>query len=136
MSVIKKITSEEGFRSKPYECTEGVWTFGHGFTSISEDESRVVLKIKVEKILSYLNHKNNHLPYRYKKLPLKAREVICDMTYQLGRTGMLNFRRMHKAIANKDWNKASEELLDSLYAKQTPSRANRNAEMLRKCKFK
>ena len=134
MSIFKKIMEEEGFRSKPYKCSEDVWSFGHGFTYISEEESKVVLKIKIDRILDFLNKKNTPLPYKYSKLPLNAREVIADMTYQLGRSGMLKFRNMHKAIAEKDWKKASTELLDSRYANQTPSRANRNAEMLRKCK--
>jgi lysozyme len=59
------------------------------------------------------------------------RVAIMDMAHQLGPGGLRGFARMKDAIAAGAYDAAAEELLDSRYAKQTPARAVRNAEMLR-----
>jgi lysozyme len=59
------------------------------------------------------------------------RVVILDLAHNLGPTGLGGFVRMRDALACSAWDAAAEELLDSLYAKQAPARAVRNAEMLR-----
>ena len=53
------------------------------------------------------------------------------MSYQMGLNGLLNFKKMISALSAHDYLKASEEALDSGYAKTTPNRAQRNAEILR-----
>ena len=42
-ALIERIGVNEGFRSKPYQCSEGVWTIGHGLTWITEEESLSIL---------------------------------------------------------------------------------------------
>lgn len=130
LSLINRIKTEEGFSQKPYKCSEGVTTWGHGFTNITEEEADAVLRIRIKKELSWLNNKKNRLPFRYNKQPYNVREVLFDMTYQLGRTGLLQFKKMLQAIEDKDYKLASKELMDSKYAKQTPNRAKRNRDLL------
>lgn len=59
------------------------------------------------------------------------RVVLVDMSFQMGVSGLSKLARLREAIACSAWDAAEKELLDSLYAKQTPARALRNAEMLR-----
>lgn len=59
--------------------------------------------------------------------------VIFDMAYQMGVNGLLKFEKMLAAIDEEDYETAADELLDSNYARQTPERANRNADLLRGC---
>ena len=45
------------------------------------------------------------------------------MVYQLGKYGVLKFKNFLKALDEGDLSRASEEMLDSLWARQTPNRA-------------
>jgi lysozyme len=129
MSIINRIKQEEGFKSIPYKCPEGVLTWGHGFTNITVEEAEAVLKIRVSKELDWLNKKST-FSFKYSDKPAAVREVLIDMTYQLGRTGLLNFKKMLQAIEEGDYKLASEELMNSKYAKQTTNRAMRNRNLL------
>ena len=60
-----------------------------------------------------------------------ARKVaIMDMAHQLGPGGLGDFKRLREALACGNWIAAEAEVLDSLYARQTPSRAARVAEIM------
>jgi lysozyme len=45
------------------------------------------------------------------------------MAYQMGVKGLMNFKMTLMAIAQKDYKTASTRMLASLWAKQTPKRA-------------
>ena len=45
------------------------------------------------------------------------------MCYQLGVTGVSKFKKTIAYLQNKQWEEASVEMLDSLWARQTPNRA-------------
>ena len=53
----------------------------------------------------------------------KAHELIIEMVFQLGKTGVSKFRNMWKALSGLDYSTAASEMLDSRWAKQTPNRA-------------
>ncbi|WP_414717526.1 hypothetical protein [Steroidobacter sp.] len=53
------------------------------------------------------------------------------MAYQLGTNGVTNFKRMCAALRIRDYSAAAIEMLDSTWAKQTPARAKRMAEIMR-----
>ena len=57
--------------------------------------------------------------------------VLLSMAYQMGVGGLLKFRKMLAAIEDNDWPEAEKQALDSRWAKQTPDRAKRHAEILR-----
>ena len=52
-----------------------------------------------------------------------AKEILCEMIFQMGYSGVGKFKNMIKALQNRDYTKASIEMLDSRWAKQTPNRA-------------
>jgi len=126
MTPLKFILSEEGFRSKPYLDTEGVITFGHGLTYITEQESEYIVQQRVYHILSHLYSTYDWMI----KLSENRKIAIISMVYQLGFTGFSKFKKMIKAIEEENWEKAKKEGLDSKWAKQTPERAKRQMEML------
>ena len=43
----------------------------------------------------------------------------------------MKFKKMIANMIDKDWKGAATEMLDSLWAKQTPNRANRLADIVR-----
>ena len=58
-------------------------------------------------------------------LPQEVQHILINMCFQLGQRGLSNFKQMGKAIEGSDWGKASVEMMDSRWAKQTPQRAER-----------
>jgi len=58
-------------------------------------------------------------------LPQEVQHILVNMCFQLGQRGLSNFKQMGKAIEEGDWEKASVEMMDSRWAKQTPQRAER-----------
>ena len=63
----------------------------------------------------------------------KAQEIIIEMVFQLGRTGVSKFKNMWKALAELNYVGASYEMLDSKWSKQTPNRAKAMANQMRSC---
>ena len=65
-------------------------------------------------------------------LPSLANEIVVEMVFQLGKTGVSKFRNFLAALQgdSPQWLKASEEMLDSRWAKQTPNRAKGMSEVI------
>ena len=61
----------------------------------------------------------------------KANEIILEMVFQLGKTGVSKFKKMWEALSGQDYNKAADEMLDSKWAKQTKNRAESLAKIMR-----
>lgn len=120
MSQLKKwIKTEEGFSDKVYTCTQGVPTIGYGFTSLSEDEAEAVLDIKINKLRLKVG---SFLIAQKISLDSFRTDVLIDMAYQLGFYGMAKFNNMLSALRDMDYDKAAEEMLDSVWCDQTPER--------------
>jgi lysozyme len=122
--LIEKLKTEEGFREKPYQDTLGVWTFGYGFTFITEDEARAVLEIKAERAASDAAD----LFSCWDDLSATRQRVLAEIVFQIGKAGLSRFSRFRAAVESHDHEKAALELLDSLAAKQTPERWKRHTE--------
>ena len=58
-------------------------------------------------------------------------KVLIDMAVNLGVGGLLQFRRMIAAIELGDYGAAADQMLDSRWAEQVKTRADRLAEMMR-----
>ena len=56
---------------------------------------------------------------------------IRDRCYQLGLTGFSKFKKTIYLLETEQYDEASIEMLDSLWAKQTPNRAKELSEKLR-----
>ena len=126
-ALVERIAKNEGFDSKPYKCTEGVLTIGHGLTYITEEESLHILAGRISKLhLKLLDNID-----WYKDLPPEIQGVIIEMCFQMGTTGMLKFKKMIANMKDRNWKGAADEMLDSLWARQTPNRANRLSEIVK-----
>jgi len=115
----------EGFRAVPYQDTEGVWTFGHGFTRIEKDEADVVLQMKLLKIIE------GDLPIFAEEigsLNEKRLMIFIEMIYQLGVAGVKKFKKFRKAILVDDWLECKAQMLDSRWHVQTTNRCEKLAK--------
>lgn len=59
------------------------------------------------------------------------RDVLNSMAYQLGVSGLAKFKKSLAMIAAGNFAGGSVEMLDSNWARQTPGRARRHAEVMR-----
>ena len=126
-ALIERIGVNEGFRSKPYQCSEDVWTIGHGITWITEEESLHILAGRISELHLKLGEKLDW----YDNVPPEIQGVVIEMCYQMGFTGFTKFKKAISNMIDKNWKGAATEMLDSLWAKQTSNRANRLADIVR-----
>ena len=63
-------------------------------------------------------------------LPPHIEEVILEMVFQLGTTGVSKFKKFWKALRIKDWKTAASEMKDSRWHKQTTKRCESLAEIV------
>lgn len=144
MNLKKILKFEEGLSLKPYLCSENYVTIGFG-TKLSNvkglDPSSFTLVI-TEEIAELLLHNDvakfdKELERRlgvgsiYKELNSDRRATILSMAYQMGVSGVSSFKKMWVALDNRQYDEAAKQALDSLWAVQTPARAERHARVLR-----
>ena len=123
------IKKHEGWRSKPYEDTEGILTIGYGFNiaqGISREEGDAILDIRLKNVLV-----STVSLEEFKHLDDIRQIVIVNMIYNLGLEGVKKFKRMWKAIGNKDYKSAAVEMLDSKWAVQVGRRAEELSDIMR-----
>jgi lysozyme len=61
--------------------------------------------------------------------------VLVDMAFNMGVPRLCKFKKMWAAIHESDFDNASAEMLDSLWATQVGNRARKLAEAMRKGEF-
>lgn len=131
--IVNLIEKEEGWRDTPYYCKERYPTVGYGFKLADKDAPLPKFKLPkaagdawLATLLAELNIKLMAYDW-YVALNTPRRAIIMSMAYQLGLDGLLKFKKMIKAISSDLYYEAAREMLDSLWAKQTPERAKRHA---------
>ncbi len=121
--LLEDIKKHEGFRSRSYFCTAKVLTIGYGFAvkdlELDQDIADIILERKLAKLMNHVDDKFKWMKY----MPEPVQDVIYNMCYQLGVNGFSKFKKAIAHLEAKRWDKASAEMLDSKWAKQTPNRA-------------
>ncbi|MDB4726139.1 glycoside hydrolase family protein [bacterium] len=122
---------EEGFKECVYECTSGKKTIGYGWNiedrPITEGQASRILEDHILEARFFLRRNIRN----WETLSPVRKAVLVSMVFQLGPTGFMAFENTIGAIENSEWTKASIEMLDSKWARQTANRANRAAKMMR-----
>ena len=135
-----EIKACEGYVNKIYKCSEGFDTifYGHKVTpeddyehgvEYTKDEGEVVFEKDFQTTLNAAERLIADRPINN-----TAKEVIINMVYQIGEGGVSKFKNMWKALDSEDYGEASFQMLDSLWAKQTPARAGKLAGKMRSAK--
>ena len=123
MSLIDSIKQHEGYVGIVYKDSLGIDTIGYGFTikdlELDEDICEIILERKLKELETRVNLKFKWFIY----MPQEIKDVVMEMCYQLGVGGVSKFKKTIAYLQNKQWEEASVEMLDSLWAKQTPNRA-------------
>ena len=127
----EEIKLHEGFRDMIYRDSLSKKTIGYGHLIVHEDkfvEGKAYPKEELEALFDKDFEKGWVLMERFcsvnnLNVSEKAQEVLCEMIFQMGYSGVGKFKNMIKALQNNDTKTASIEMLDSRWAKQTPNRA-------------
>ena len=129
--LLEKIKHHEGFVEHVYDDSLGIPTIGYGFAIkvlvLDEDIAEDILMRKLEKLKRNANSRFQWL----EDMPQEVQAVVLNMCYQLGVTGVSKFRKAISALQEGDWDEAADEMLDSLWARQTPNRAKELSDIVR-----
>jgi lysozyme len=126
----ERIKEHEGYRSKVYLDSLGKRTIGFGHLCVEDfwEDDKEYDKEFLEKIFekdfqNAVDQVENICHDYDLDITPTATEVLIEMVFQLGATGVKKFRRMLEALQDQDYETASLEMLDSRWAEQTPARA-------------
>lgn len=122
---IEEIKEHEGYREEVYIDSLGRPTCGWGH-NLFEGSSvpKEICEAFFRRDIAYTINAFYRIDKKLRnKLNSVRRRVICNMIFNLGLKGCLNFKKMWRAISKEDWEEAGTQLLDSRYAQQVGHRA-------------
>ena len=113
----------EGLALKSYLCPVGILTVGYGRNlqdkGISEAEAELLLANDIDQVVREVTHYFDW----FNRLNNARKSVIINMVFNLGLTGFKKFIRLIKALEIGYYVGASNEMRDSLWARQVGARA-------------
>ena len=128
--LLQSVKKHEGYRNKGYLDTLGKRTVGIGhlcvedFWEDNKEYSEEMLMNILKDDLKNAIEGAERLLKDCRMLDSLAKEIVIEMVFQLGETGVSKFKNMLKALKEgPDYQTAAIEMLDSRWAKQTPNRA-------------
>ena len=134
--LLQSVKKHEGYRNKVYLDTLGKRTVGVGHLCVEdfwEDNKEYDEEFLMNILKDDLKNAIEGAERLLKDCPVLddlAKEIIIEMVFQLGETGVSKFKNMIKALKIPDYQTAAIEMLDSKWANQTPNRAqNMSSEM-------
>jgi lysozyme len=131
------IEAEEGRRLHAYpDPLTGAepWTIGVGHTgpevrvglTWTDAQASDALKADIARAMSGLDRA---LPW-WRDLEHPRQDVLVQMAFQMGVRGVLGFHRTLGMLRDRDFEGAAQGLRQSLWARQTPARAERLAKII------
>ena len=126
-------------RHVAYKCPAGYWTMGigrnidpNGGIGLSQEEVDMLLENDIARVIKELA---SEYPWFNDLDPVRA-DAMINLGYNLGVGSRLRgFRRALAAMEEADYEAASQEFLDSKWARQVGSRAVELTEMIRTGKY-
>ena len=136
-----RVQDHEGLRTSVYLDSLGKKTVGIGHLVRHFEEERFAegVEIPMEEILEIFEMDLNRAAAGADMLiednvghdlPQHVAEVVLEMVFQLGTTGVSKFKKFWKALRVKDYKTAAAEMQDSRWHSQTPKRCESLAEIV------
>ncbi len=130
----KLLIKHEGLRLKPYRCSEGKLTIGIGHNldanGISENIAYALFDEDVEGVEAELST----VPV-YGTLDKTRQEVLINMCFNMGLPSLLKFKKMWAALAERKYNEAAVQMMDSRWALQVGDRSSELAAIMREGRY-
>lgn len=142
-NIVKILNYEEGYKERPYIDTEGYPTVACGvkigpkgapLSNYTFTVPREVGDVWLESFVSSTIKKMNENPLiisAMKACNQERKDILVSMAYQMGVQGLAGFKNTLAMVAAGNFSGAASGMLSSKWAKQTPNRANRHAEVMR-----
>jgi lysozyme len=136
-----QIKEHEGFVPKVYKDSLGKRTIGYGHLCVEPeqwDDEKEYTKEELELVFDKDFDealKNAESLIGDRPVNFIAKQVLIEMVFQLGIGGVGKFKKMWSALDNEDYGEASFQMMDSLWAKQTPKRAEKLSHKMRSAKL-
>ena len=131
--IIEMLRLHEGVEQYVYTDHLGYETIGVGRCirknvglGLSDDEINYLLSNDVDRCVKELGASFSW----FSALNEARRDAMINLCFQLGLTKLLKFKNFLASMQEGDYEAASTHLLDSLYARQTPARANEIAKLI------
>ncbi|EMR0738041.1 glycoside hydrolase family protein [Citrobacter braakii] len=142
-NIVKILNYEEGYKERPYIDTEGYPTVACGVKIGPKGASlsnyiftvpREVGDVWLESFVASTIKKMNENPLiisAMKACNQERKDILISMAYQMGVQGLAGFKNTLAMVSSGNFSGAASGMLSSKWAKQTPNRANRHAEVMR-----
>lgn len=136
--LLSDLQSDEGLRLEAYpDPISGgdPWTIGFGHTGPEVHKGLIWSNAQCEgalinDVMKVKNGLNAHIPW-WTSLDDLRQDVLVNMAFNMGVEGLLGFPHMLACAHGGDYAGASEQMLDSKWARQLPKRSARLAEQMR-----
>lgn len=142
--LVSSVKGHEGFRAEPYVCPAGRWTVGYGHNlevnGLTGEQCHFLLRqgwlhltitregaeyLMGAQLAALERQCEAHFDF-WHALDDARQNVLVEMAFQLGMSGLLGFKRMLAALRRHDYAGAAREGLDSKWAREdSPARARR-----------
>jgi len=132
---------DEGIKYEIYKDHLGYPTFGIGHLIVESDQEYgepVGTGVHLNRVNEAFDEDVSVMIDEAKKLfpdledlPEEAQQVIVNMTFNMGRPRLSKFKKFIAGVNAGDWEKAAVEMMDSRWAKQVGSRAERLRDRIR-----
>ena len=131
----EEIKEDEGYKNEIYLDHLSLKTLGVGHLLKETDpeyDLEVGTHIDDERVNELFEQDINvtidecrKLYYDFDKLPEEAQHIIANMMFNMGRPRLSRFHKMKRAVENRDWKEASNQMKDSKWYRQVTNRADR-----------
>ncbi|KKL19663.1 hypothetical protein LCGC14_2463200 [marine sediment metagenome] len=127
-SAQERTKRHEGCRFKPYKDSEGILTVGYGrnLEAVVFSQGEVDLMFKNDWAWAKQNAETFIV---YEHLNEVRRGVLIEMVFQIGVRGVKKFKRFLGAARKGNYEQAHDEMIDSKWHSQTPSRCEELAKI-------
>jgi len=127
------LLKHEGLRFTPYRCSAGKLTIGIGRNledkGITEQEALYLFENDIQECARDLA--NNVFHGLFFEFPDGIQTVLINMRFQLGAKGFRSFKKMIKAVLDRDYPEMINQMEDSKWYRQVPERAEGLIEIVR-----
>lgn len=127
-SEIAQIMQDEnsGLKLQPHYDSLGKLTVGFGHLVTKGESFKNLTHLDAITLLrSDYNSASNSVTNNYPWAEGEVKLVLINMTYQLGANGLSKFKNTLSYLESEQYDLAASEMLNSVWAKQTPARAGR-----------
>lgn len=131
--LLQQIKEHEGLKLFPYKCPAGKLTIGYGHNlqdnGLTKTACEFILYDDIDEA-----KKNLYAIFTrkfFENLSDKQKIALIDMMFNLGLPRFLTFKKFIQAVKNKDYIKASAEIINSRAYQQNKSRYKKLSEQIK-----